>query len=577
LLSPSRGESGQESFDISEQITPHDPELNLADDSFGSPIGLKVAGLADAALGAVGISPDPTLFPTLGGTDGASLAEFGGNVFLPEGFESNLEGMDEQQRAEALVKNNKILESIKARGTSDDPRERLIQGARAFRAESLVDQEAVDARYSGFLQATIDKDLDDPIFAMANEDPLAFSLQYFEDRATLVDTWGKDKVQGLDKRARVYMNAAETVLSKDMLNAAPGSFEQRKQSRQLRSVQMTLGDMYKDYSVPEATNIRGSMPVGNAKLAGEFQMELEDPDRPRPVGTTSSSAMRSAVTTTKRLSDNPPKRLTKKQMDDLVLLYDHGILSAPDVTTAMMTGALPPQVKPWELQQFGDSVYGLNPDTGLPVFIMKAGSGGPPDRSRENKLTLDSFKEIKKGAQLAFPNAPQDWLDSLDSILLQDDTWLEGLQVDLSDPVDQRKIGMMYANAHLLSVRENAKLIPNSWEDAPSMRDILESPIMRSSIAQETDMRLKNILPFGDPFLEPRPNPDVPRSQNEGLNYNITEIREAMDAYPKSPDWPPGLTDIDPRTGKRYVDGLSNEALDEILTRYYVLEQQQQQ
>lgn len=502
LLAPSRGMEGLQSVDISDQLD--DPEMATSQVGFGGEAVRRVQATGRAAT--VGVANAvQNVRNELPVQSGASMADIGGNIYLPESFAtpSEMEGMNDQQRMEALVQNEEIREQIKARASDPnlDPRDRLTEGSRELVAERREDLAATRRRWHDFQVVARGDDVpnhlrdNEPLFQMAQEDPVAFAMQYFEDRATIREEGDLD-VKALDYMAKPFLGAAETELSRTVLEAEAGSPEQKAASRQLRALQLTKEQMYKEYRAPKEAGIRENMPVGNEQLTSRLNTEMNNPDRPSPpLAGPTGQEVRPALTTANRLANNAPaSRLSRKQLEHLVQLKDYGFLSAEEVTTAAMTGQLPSTTK-GKMEQLkpGQPVYWNDGKGNFTYMFTPPTSGKAPgqiDRSKTPQITLQAVEQIKIGAAMSMPEANEEFFLALEKTLVEDETWLEELPYDLTDPIHQRKIGMMYADAHKLAKEEAflpefAAGVERYFGERPTAREILQSPEMAARIGME--------------------------------------------------------------------------------------------
>jgi hypothetical protein len=450
-----------------------------------------------------------------------------------------MEGMNDQQRMEALVQNEEIREQIKARASDPnlDPRDKLTEGSRELVAERREDLAATRRRWHDFQVVArglprgddIPNHLRDnePLFQMAQEDPVAFAMQYFEDRATIREEGDLD-VKALDYLARPFLKSAETELSRTVLESEAGSQEQKAASRQLKALQATKEQMYKDYRAPKEAGIRENMPVGNEQLTSRLNTEMSNPDRPSPpLAGPTGQELRPALTTANRLANNAPaSRLSRKQLEHLVQLKDYGFLSAEEVTTAAMTGQLPSTTK-GKMEQLkpGQPVYWNDGKGNFTYMFTPPTSGKAPgqiDRSKTPQITLQAVEQIKIGAAMSMPEANEEFFLALEKTLVEDETWLEELPYDLTDPIHQRKIGMMYADAHKLAKEEAflpefAAGVERFFGERPTAREILQSPEMAARIGMEHSIPM-----------------DIPPQAMDGIKVNTMRdtILRTVNQYP---------------------------------------------
>lgn len=537
LLAPTRGMGGMQSVDIDDQLG--DPEMALSDVGWLGRQGRRIAGFGRAATtGAANLVQSVTGGPPV--ASGATFAQAGGNIYLPESYAttSEMEGMNDEQRREALVHNEQVRQQIKDRASDPkaDPRDKLIEGSRELVAERKADMEATRARWHDFQVVAspsshgVPEELreNEPLFQMAQEDPVAFAMQYFEDRATIKDEGDLDVV-GLDYLARPFLLAAETQLSEQIMGTEAGSKAQRDAARQLRSLQLTKQEMYEDYVAPKEAGIRDTMPVGNSALSSRVEGEINNPNRPRPsaAGPTGQQ-VRPALSTATRLSNNAVSRLSRKQIEHLIQLKDYGFLTAQEVVAATMTGQLPPSTKA-KIEQLkpGEPVYHIAPDGTYTYLFTPPAKGqalGQIDRTKTPQITLDAIEQIKIGVGLAMPDATPEFYHQLERSLVEDESWIEELPYDLTDPIHQRKVGIMYAQAHQLA-KEEAFLpefaggIERYFGDRPTARELLQSPALAARIASDNDFEM-----------------EIPSQMMEGIEVNnmrdtILRNPNAFDEY----------------------------------------------
>lgn len=554
LLAPSRGMEGLQSVDISEELM--DPEMATSQVSGGGEALRRIGAVGRAAT--VGVANTvQRLRNEMTVESGASAADIGGNIYLPESFATlaEMEGMNEQQRMEALVRNEEIRTQIKNRASdpSIDPRDKLTEGSRELVAERRADMAATRRRWHDFQVVARGDDVpshlqeNEPLFQMAQEDPVAFAMQYFEDRATVKEEGDLD-VASLDYFVRPFLGAAETELSRTVLESEMGSADQKAASRQLRALQATKEKMYKDYVAPKEAGIRENMPVGNQQLTQKLSAELNNPDRPPPpTSGPTQNQIRPALSTANRLSNNTVSRLSRKQLEHLVQLKDYGLLTASDVTYAAMNGHLPSEAK-GKIEQLtaGKPVYWNDGKGNLTYMFTPPKTGGPGtiDRSKTPQLTLDAIEQIKVGVAMSMPEANQEFMNQLEVSLVEDETWLEELPYDLKDPIHQRKIGMMYADAHKLA-KEEAFLpdalgrVERYFGDRPTAREILQSPEMAARIAADNGFDI-----------------DIPSQVMEGI-----EINRLRDTILRDPNPWPNIVVI-------AASQMNNEDLVEFIARF---------
>lgn len=567
FIEPSRGTTGFRSFDMSEQVRPMDVEANASQEGFFGALGARVAGTGRAlSTGAANLVQSVRGEPPV--ASGASFAEVGGNIMLPENFTSpkELEGMNQQERAEALVTNADILEQ--ARDLSSDPYadpvDQLREGSREQFAAARRQDFDVNKRWLDFADATTSGAADsgdNQLVAMMEEDPVAFVMQYAKDRSTLQGYAVYDDLPDnadpkpgprghfntrrvVDWESKPVFDAAELQLSRELVAAEPGTADHRTKQRQLQALQMTRQEIYNDSNVPEVANIRQTMPTGNTELTNQLMSVVDDPSRPRPSpGSTTSQELRPALTTARRMAGSDgSRRLTRGQLNHLIVLNDNNLISREQLIGATMTGVLAMPQDKTEFQQFQPGpVYKV---TGNGELVHVATIPDPGRTSRRdvgvNKATLESIENFQYGYRSQVPNATPEDLQALENVFYQDEDWIENTNIDLSDPIAVRQLGIAYAQARKIADAENNWLWDPLEEllggEAPSMHDIIRSPGMAARLSLEHDIPIRMPEQRFDQAL-------------------INKIREDMMSFPGM--FPPGF----PEASEKMTDAELFQAL----------------
>lgn len=591
-LQGSQGTGGLNSMDMSTQVDVFDPSLAQNEPGFMQKLANRATATPQAAAGALyratGLDlPVPGLYGTPASSpyvQGRSVRETGENLYLPEGYMSpaQIGELPAAQQAAATQKNIEILEEVKARGFeagATTPYAALLKGSQAGLAAAREQERLVEERYSGFIDATQGKNDNDPLFNLAEEDPLAFAMQYFRDRSTVRDAMGERGQRAMDSAAQPYLAAAESQLRATIIDGGPGSQEQRLATRRLAGVQATQKQIYEDYVPTKAINLRDKVPAGNETIINNVMDEVANPER--PMGRPDPSRTKAALNTASRIinSDRPKINFSRKQIDHLITLVDAKLMSPGDLEVTMRTGRLPePHPVLHGIEKVKNEATGktdvwasyVMPDNSVQMMPVAQIGGGKKqtllDYSvKDNLLGKEGIDQILEGYQMQRPTATQEELDMLRKGLIQNRSWVESRTIDLQNANDMMNLGMTFADAHALAEKEDHPAVWNAIEpDTPDMWDLMRSPAMASRMASENHHWFQWV-PFatwGDRVRKGVPSFGIPASRNK--NFDVVRMRADIYSRPESQEWPMGL-DAELAAGNLQTDA----ELDKWLTIYY--------
>jgi len=353
----------------------------------------------------------------------AAGTAFAGEIFVPSEFidpqsEAYLSASP-RERAEIERANTEIVEDLEKRAMNPARNKlarpitlqgRLQEGGELLRDEIQAYNVRVKSSYSKFINGDADSELE----ALARQNPAAAAQKYFQDRNTVGEIMGKEAMDAVDGRMLPVLDeyAAELVGTVQSLPA--GTSEQKRFQDQLRQVQTARAEISRTGTQPaERAGVNpGGMPVGNRTLTDNVMQVVDDPSRPRaPYGTTTEGQTRAAMTVAQRVTGR--SKLTRKQIDAMVLLRDEQIIDPETVRSVLMTGHWPPGKDPNAVTKIttvnGYAVAfteggGFHVVPGLSNPDKPKGDTGKPGEGTSRSFDSATLDVILNGARTVTPN-----------------------------------------------------------------------------------------------------------------------------------------------------------------------------